>query len=99
VERSVTDVDGRLVVTSPKNHHSREVPVPAFLVAMLMVYVAGRAPDEPLFPAPGGGVLRGNNFRRRFSTAPRPPPGCRGSRLTNSATRRPAWRSGQPGLT
>jgi integrase len=30
VERSVSDVDGHLVVTTPKTHHTREVPVPAF---------------------------------------------------------------------
>jgi integrase len=65
VERSVTDVDGHLVHGTPKNHQAREVPVPAFLVALVVEAIAGRPADAPLFPAPGGGLLRGNNFRRR----------------------------------
>jgi integrase len=66
VERSVSDVDGRLVATTPKTHHAREVPVPAFVAAMLPDIMVGRAADDPLFTGPGGGLLRGNNFRRRF---------------------------------
>jgi integrase len=65
VERSVSDVDGRLVATTPKTHHAREVPVPAFVAGMLPDIMVGRAADDPLFTGPGG-LLRGNNFRRRF---------------------------------
>jgi integrase len=65
IERSVSDVYGHLVVTTPKTHHTREVPVPAFVAAMLEDATHGRLADEPLFTGPGGGVLRGNNFRRR----------------------------------
>lgn len=65
VERPISDVDGHLVTTTPKSHHSREVPVPALLAAMLAGVVDGRSADTPLFTGPGGGLLRGNNFRRR----------------------------------
>jgi integrase len=65
VERSVSDVDGHLVVTTPKTHHTREVPVPAFIAAMLMDATQGRPADAALFTSPGGGLPRGNNFRRR----------------------------------
>ena len=65
VERSISDVDGHLVATSPKTHHIREVPVPSFVAAMLADVVDGRPADAPLFTGPGGGLLRGNNFRRR----------------------------------
>jgi integrase len=65
VLRSVSDVDGRLVVTTPKTHHTREVPVPAFVAAMLADATHGRPTDAPLFTGPSGGLLRGNNFRRR----------------------------------
>jgi integrase len=65
VERSVSDVNGRLVATTPKTHHARDVPIPGFLADLLAELVADRGPDDPLFTGPGGGLLRGNNFRRR----------------------------------
>lgn len=65
VERSISDVDGHLVATTPKTHHAREVPVPSFVAAMLADVVAGQPADAPLFTGPSGGLLRGNNFRRR----------------------------------
>jgi integrase len=65
IERSISDVDGHLVVTSPKSHHAREVPVPSFVAAMLVDLVAGQPADAPLLTGRDGGLLRGNNFRRR----------------------------------
>ena len=65
VEHSLSDVDGHLVATTPKSHHAREVPVPSFVVAMLADAVAGLPADAPLFTGRDGGLLRGNNFRRR----------------------------------
>jgi hypothetical protein len=65
VERSVSDVDGHLVLTTPKTHHAREVPMPAFVAAMLADTTHGRSADSPLFTSPVGALLRGNNFRRR----------------------------------
>ena len=39
--------------------------MPAFVAAMLPDVVEGRPTYAPLFTGPGGGLLRGNNFRRR----------------------------------
>ena len=65
VERSISDVNGHLVTTTPKSHHAREVPVPSFVAAMLVGVIDGRPADAPLFTGRDGGLLRGNNFRRR----------------------------------
>lgn len=67
VRRSVTDVDGHMVFSSPKTHAHREVPIPRFLVDQLAAHLAatGRKGDELLFTSPEGSVLRNNNFRRR----------------------------------
>lgn len=65
MERSVSDVDGRMVFGPPKSHQTRDVPVPRFLASTLEEHVAGRGLDEFVFPSLGGSVLRANNFRRR----------------------------------
>jgi integrase len=65
VERSVTDVDGQMVTTTPKTHMRREVPLPRFLAQELAAHVAGRSADDLVFTSPQGGILRLNNFRRR----------------------------------
>jgi len=65
VAESVTEVNGLAVFGTPKTHQRRSVPVPRFLVDDLTLLTAGRGPDELLFTAPGGGVLRLMNFRRR----------------------------------
>ena len=62
VERSVSDVDGHLIATTPKTHHAREVPVPAVVAAMLPDVVAGRPTGAPLFTGPGGGLLSGQQL-------------------------------------
>lgn len=69
VHRAMAEVRGKAVVSTPKDHERRDVPVPAFLVADLTAWAAGREPDELLFPAPGGGFLRNGNFRRRVFDA------------------------------
>lgn len=64
VERSVTEVNGRLVWTTPKDKEARTVPVPAFLRSELAELANGRAGDAYLFTAPQGGVLRIRAARR-----------------------------------
>ncbi len=66
VAESVVDVDGRLLFGTPKNHQTRSVPVPRFLVDDLAAHLAGRAPGDLVFTAPRGGVLRVQNFRRSY---------------------------------
>jgi integrase len=65
VAESVTEVNGLAVFGTPKTHQRRSVPVPRFLVDDLTLLTAGRGPDELLFTAPKGGVLRLMGFRRR----------------------------------
>lgn len=63
ITRSVTLVDGRFVVGSPKNGKARTVSLPAFVGDML--FSAGDA-DALIFPDSVGGYMRGSNVRRRW---------------------------------
>ena len=64
VNWSVTESgSGELHRDSPKTYRRRTVPIPAFLRDRLAVHIAGRAPDEPLFPSPKGGLLCNSNSR------------------------------------
>jgi integrase len=65
VRRSVTEVKGKLVWSTPKTHERRSVPFPRFLAEDLARRMAGKARDELVFAAPGGGVLRIATFRTR----------------------------------
>ena len=70
VRRSVTEVRGKLVWSTPKNHERRSVPFPRFLVSELAAQMYGKARDHCVFGAPAGGVLRIATFRTRvFNTA------------------------------
>jgi len=65
VSESVTEVRGRLTWSTPKTHQTRSVPVPRTLATRIEELVQGRNQDEPIFRAPGGGVLRLRNWRMR----------------------------------
>ena len=65
VAESVTEVGGEAVYGTPKTHQARTVPLPRFLVDDIARLAAGPRPDDLLFTAPEGGVLRLGNFRRR----------------------------------
>lgn len=64
VERSVTDVRGRMVVGAPKSHERRSVAVPALVLEELRPRAG--APEALVFPAPMGGFLRNQNARARW---------------------------------
>ena len=64
IEESVTEVNGALVWSEPKDHQRRTVPWPKFLDEDIRAAMEGKGPDDPLFPASGGGVLRVRNMRR-----------------------------------
>ena len=53
------------VFGTPKSHQQRSVPIPRFLTDDLAVLLAGRGPEDLVFTAPEGGVLRLMGFRRR----------------------------------
>ena len=63
VVRSMTEIRGRAVFGTPKNHQRRAVPLPAFLVDPLRSRLAGRDPDDLAFTSRAGAVLRNRNFR------------------------------------
>jgi integrase len=64
IEESVTEVDGRLVWSAPKDHQRRSVPFPAFLVPALEARMVGKSPDAVLFETAAGATLRVRNMRR-----------------------------------
>ncbi len=64
VVQSVTEVNGRLVWGTPKNHERRSVPLPRFLAERIEKHLVGKAAGDLVFVAPKGGVLRVRNFKR-----------------------------------
>jgi integrase len=70
VRQAASDVAGVLTYTTPKNHATRTVPMPAFLRAELEPLLEGKSMTDLLFTAPQGGAWRNANFRsRRFDKA------------------------------
>lgn len=69
VRLAMAEVSGAAVVGTPKDHEQRWVPLPDFLVGLLVDQTAGRAPDELVFPASNGGHMRNGNFRTRVFDA------------------------------
>ncbi|WP_234815715.1 tyrosine-type recombinase/integrase [Mycolicibacterium boenickei] len=65
IRESVTEVSGKLVWSTPKNHERRSVPFPKFLVADLAARMEGKGREDLVFSAPAGGVLRIATFRTR----------------------------------
>lgn len=66
VAESASEVGGRVMFGDPKTHQARSVPVPRFLAEALAEHLAGLHPDALVFTSPEGGVLRLQNFRRRY---------------------------------
>ncbi len=64
IAEAVAEVHGKTIFSTPKNHQSRRVSIPRFMIDELAALVAGRAADDFVFTAPLGGVLRLRNFRR-----------------------------------
>ncbi|MEU1428120.1 tyrosine-type recombinase/integrase [Nocardia sp. NPDC005746] len=70
VARSATAVTGEgLVETDTKNHTTRSVPIPAFLVKELTSLIADRDPDARVFESRKGGPLPLGEFRWAFDHA------------------------------
>lgn len=62
VARSVTLVDGKFEIGSPKSGKGRTVSLAQFVADLL----SPGAPDALVFPAAEGGYMRGTNVRRRW---------------------------------
>ena len=66
VVAAATEAGGRVHLGPPKSSASRRyIALPSLLLDELALASDGKAPDALVFPAPGGGVDRVGNFRRR----------------------------------
>lgn len=65
IQRSVTEVSGKLVWGTPKNSEKRSVPFPKFLSDPLATLMEDKGRADLVFTAPAGGVLRIATFRTR----------------------------------
>lgn len=66
IAESSTEAGGYVVVGTPKTHQRRLVPISRFLVDELARHMAGKSPDDLVFTAQAGTVLRNSNFRPRI---------------------------------
>lgn len=64
IEESVTEVNGRLVWSAPKDHQRRSVPYPAFLDADISQRMEGKGSGDLLFATDSGTSVRVRNMRR-----------------------------------
>jgi integrase len=65
VARSVTDVEGQLIVGPPKSGQPRDVPLTGYVADQLRARLEGKGRNELVFPGKRGAWLRSNNFKRR----------------------------------
>jgi integrase len=65
VNRTFSDVGGKLLVQTPKSGKSRVVPLPEQLRANLLARKLSAGSEGLIFKSPDGYAVRYNNFRRR----------------------------------
>lgn len=58
IQDNAVEVHGKIHLGTPKSHHGRSVPVPAFLLAELAAQTVGAGRDALVFPDPSGGFMR-----------------------------------------
>ncbi|PTT20052.1 site-specific integrase [Microbacterium sp. HMWF026] len=58
VARAAVEVDGKIVVGTPKTHERRTVPYPSFLAHPLAQLCEGKGPDSLIFTDAAGGYVR-----------------------------------------
>lgn len=63
IRESATEVRGKLVFGTPKNHQQRSVSFPPFLKPQLVDATVTKGPGDLVFTAPKGGPLRNKGFR------------------------------------
>jgi integrase len=69
IVEAMAEVRGRAVFSTPKTHQSRTVAFSRRLADELGSWIASKDPDDFVFTAPNGGVLRNRNFRRNVFDA------------------------------
>ncbi len=65
IRRSVTEVKGELVWSTPKSGRERVVAFPRSLAEPLAAQMEGKSREDLVFTGPAGGVLRNTTFRPR----------------------------------
>jgi integrase len=65
VTRSMSEINGKLIWSTPKTHQSRDVQIGRFLADLLAQEIATKGPQDLLFSSPEGEPLRLSNWRRR----------------------------------
>ena len=67
IHQSISEVNGKLVHSdTTKTHDDRLVYLLDFLKEKAPAWIAGKLPDDLLFPSPEGQILRNSNFTRRI---------------------------------
>lgn len=64
IEQAVTEVNGELVWSSPKDHQRRSVPFPGSIADALSLELVGLGADDLVFTSSRGAPLRVRNMRR-----------------------------------
>jgi len=64
IAEGMTEVGGKAIFGTPKNHQCRSVPIPRGIADDLAAQLAGKQPDGVVFTAPKGEVLLLRNWRR-----------------------------------
>jgi integrase len=54
VSESVSEVGGKLIWSTPKNHQSRDVPMPRTVAELVVAGTVGKGPEDLLFTSPAG---------------------------------------------
>jgi integrase len=65
IVESASEVGGRLVWSTTKNHQTRSVPVPPALIPDLARMCEGKQPADLVFTPPSGSPMRLGNWRHR----------------------------------
>ena len=68
IAESASEVQGVMAFGPTKTHQRRSVALPRMLIDALAIQIDGKGPEDLVFSAPSGGVLRNSNFRHRVLT-------------------------------
>lgn len=66
VSQALAEINGKIVLGTPKSHQTRWLPVPKLLLEGLETQIAGKSPDDLVFSSPHGSYRRVGNVRRGY---------------------------------
>lgn len=65
INRAIMTVNGRITMSTPKNHQARRIGIPEWLGIQLIEHATRQQPGKPLFTSSNGRILRPDNWRAR----------------------------------